>query len=310
MKERGKNTDMQQHPKGPQDSAVGGMNNIDHGGDALEPALSDTERTQLLHDYRDAIQKSEAYLSIPFRGLTTYQVSQTTLDQMYVGLQVASAVTHRSEHAIAPQTIDDDDKKAGLIKAIVESLFTRSSPEQDRGSGATDSLIMQPEAALLTYHRLVFFGGVGAGKSTLLRHIALHAAREGDWPVPILVRLREHDNDPNQSSLSDFALQMASSIEGWSKEKRQRLRKALQEEIDRDRVLFLFDGLDETSERRSHIGRRIYDLSSHTKCWIAVTSRYPIGAARISELAHFQLCWPFCTSVQNLIEQPTHRLDP
>jgi len=107
---------------------------------------------------------------------------------------------------------------------------------------------MSPQEALVRFRHLALLGEPGAGKTTLLRYLAFQAAQGKleDLPdLPIFISLGHFAASAPQASLLDFVIREIDALYSSPA-----LRSYLEERLGEGSVLFLLDGLDETSVGR------------------------------------------------------------
>lgn len=141
---------------------------------------------------------------------------------------------------------------------------------------------VNPQEALVKHERLVILGPPGSGKSTLLRFLARRAAEDEQGRVPILVSLRDFANTYAQNralNLFDFALDAAASGN-------DDLRLALEATVEKGRILWLLDALDETRLLADEVALQAHRLPGS----FIVTSR-PVGysGGLLRSLPHFEV---------------------
>ncbi|GAB4212461.1 MAG: hypothetical protein OHK0022_48320 [Roseiflexaceae bacterium] len=145
------------------------------------------------------------------------------------------------------------DRASAWLRHNLDELRQRASLDSPPPPGVTPR--PGQEVAGQT-RRLYLLGKPGSGKSTFLRYLACTAATAKDT-LPILVDLKEWARDGN--ALLDFlAGQIARSGTSHS-------RALLEQVLTTDRVLLLFDGLDEVAQEqgaRQHTIQAIRDLAS------------------------------------------------
>jgi HEAT repeat protein len=116
--------------------------------------------------------------------------------------------------------------------------------------------IMFPQEALVRFRHLALLSEPGAGKTTLLRHLALQAAQGKleDLPdFPIFISLSHFAAAAPQASLLDFVVREIDALYSSPA-----LRSYLEERLEEGSVLFLLDGLDETSVGRPQEAEATY----------------------------------------------------
>ena len=168
----------------------------------------------------------------------------------------------------------------------------RSSHKENRDD---DSGLSAAEA-IAEHPRCVVVGLPGSGKSTLAGWLQLAVAAGGEGlgieahPIPVLLRVRELVDETNLPTVDGMILAATGSAElarrrpGW-----------LAEQFDAGRVLFLLDGLDETSptDRDVRVLPWLRGLvERYPKCRYIVTSRpvgYPSGWLRKLKFAECDL---------------------
>ncbi len=134
-------------------------------------------------------------------------------------------------------------------------------------------------------YRAVILGDLGGGKSTLCRMLALRTAQRETGPVPLLLNVRELDeNDVKLSALGMVAGQLS-----------RRRSKAVEHEMlaqlcERGETVLLIDGLDELAdELRDQFRGRLHGFArSYAKTPIIVTAR-PAGYDRSPLNARFEV---------------------
>jgi formylglycine-generating enzyme required for sulfatase activity len=105
---------------------------------------------------------------------------------------------------------------------------------------------------------LVILGDPGAGKSTLLRHLALHMARDGEGPLPILLPLNayaealQREEIGLQAYLARYYAVRRKELEG--------IEALFDAALAEGQVVVLLDGLDEVHARRVYINRLVEDF--------------------------------------------------
>jgi formylglycine-generating enzyme required for sulfatase activity/energy-coupling factor transporter ATP-binding protein EcfA2 len=105
---------------------------------------------------------------------------------------------------------------------------------------------------------LVILGDPGAGKSTLLKHLALHLAREGDGPLPILLPLNAYaealgrEEIGLQAYLARYYAARRSELAG--------VEALFDEALAKGQAVVLLDGLDEVQARRLFVNRLVEDF--------------------------------------------------
>lgn len=147
--------------------------------------------------------------------------------------------------------------------------------------------------------KLVLLGALGAGKTILMKYFALKLAeqqleflglQDAHW-LPILLRIRDLAQQPDDTSILDYVRQFAEKIlavqplpirffEYW---------------LEDGRALILLDGLDEVAEeaKRHQVMKRIENFLRQYKHNRAIITSRPVGYRRdffrTEEFTHYQL---------------------
>jgi energy-coupling factor transporter ATP-binding protein EcfA2 len=148
---------------------------------------------------------------------------------------------------------------------------------------------VDPQKALRNHDRMVILGAPGAGKSTMLRYIAHCAADDDNGPVPILITLRDYATELSQDStlsLREFALKKVTDRDEVL------LRELLADAIEKKRVLWLLDALDEVRELpKKGLVVQVADEACRLPGQLILTSRPTdyVGTGQIGTLHHFEV---------------------
>ena len=273
---------------------VTGDQNILQIGEVRPRPLSPEERQKKLAEYRQRVVRENQFVN--FRGIPLPRDRsgrlvplQMPLDKVYIRLQATEEQRSRSQEEIERSRVEAQVRAQAEHHtprpSIMEILRTLGEYFYRRGDvyRATERPApVDPGDALRNHGRLVILGAPGAGKSTLLRYLARNAAQDPDGPLPILIRLRDYATALGKDqtlALREFALLEAAGGD-------EQLRRALEEAVNRDNVLWLMDGLDEARGWRDKAAQQANRLPGR----LIVTSR-PVGYQRVGleSLPHFEI---------------------
>jgi len=105
---------------------------------------------------------------------------------------------------------------------------------------------------------LVILGDPGSGKSTLLKHLALHLARDGHGPLPILLPLNAY-----AEALQREEINLQTYLARYYVARRQELEgivSLFDAALTQGQAVVLLDGLDEVQARRPYVNRLVEDF--------------------------------------------------
>jgi formylglycine-generating enzyme required for sulfatase activity/energy-coupling factor transporter ATP-binding protein EcfA2 len=117
---------------------------------------------------------------------------------------------------------------------------------------------MPIDEALNKESALVILGDPGAGKSTLLKHLALHLARDGDGPLPILLPLNAY-----AEALQREEIGLQAYVARYYAARRKDLVEIgalFDRALAEGQAVVLLDGLDEVQDRRQFVNRLVEDF--------------------------------------------------
>ncbi|MGD1992985.1 MAG: NACHT domain-containing protein [Anaerolineae bacterium] len=226
------------------------------------------DHEHVLARYRADLRR--AYMHHPLRGLTMPRVEGAFLD---------------------PATVQVPMERS-LVR--LRPLATNSHPP-----GAP----IPPREAVARHTRLIILGQTGSGKSTLLHHLAW-ADVAGPGPLPLLIPLRQVDRPlKGKDGLLEAALDYLTASK--DRVERQRVRRAMEQEIAAGRVRWLWDGLDQVQRHRSAVLDALAELAdegyplvitSHPHGYKPIAgceNVYEIASLTSDEIASFAHRWFF-----------------
>ena len=174
---------------------------------------------------------------------------------------------------------------------------------------------------------VVILGDPGAGKSTLLKHLALHLARDGDGPLPILLPLNAYAEALQREEIS-----LQTYLARYYAARRRELAPIaalFDAALAQGQAVVLLDGLDEVQARRLYVNRLVEDFCAAHRARegnrFVVTSRIvgyrdgPLTPADWSvytltdwgrdEIEHFAARWAMAFEVATHGDTPKARAD-
>jgi formylglycine-generating enzyme required for sulfatase activity/energy-coupling factor transporter ATP-binding protein EcfA2 len=249
-------TDETKHIEG---SHVGGKVEVSGGGEfvgrdlykftfQLAPFQPPPDLAKLRAVYVDYLLNSHRYLD--FKGVPQVEkvAAQLPLEEVFVPLHARPT----APEADTWRRLRLAGREVGEVEEALH-LEGMLAPAESAAPLTIDEALNK-EAAL------VILGDPGAGKSTLLKHLALHLARDGDGPLPILLPLNAY-----AEALRREEIGLQAYLARYYAARRKDLAGvgALFDEALREgQAVVLLDGLDEVQERRVFVNRLVEDFAN------------------------------------------------
>jgi HEAT repeat protein len=272
----------------------------------IEPPSDWSEADRLesqRRSYLEAIRHQNEYVNMaglaPMRG---GQVVQMRMEEIFIPLRVEQEVKIdlelklirfrgsilREDGSVIPDDLNADtgdlpylpsSSLRGALRQVAEAIRETTT----RRAELSD---------LLKESRAVVLGDPGAGKTTMLRYVAYQVAsgilnpeegRAGMPALPLALPAEIADCLPVYVRIGLYAQHLLShpdaTIAEFSPKQNAQLpltEELLRHEMERGKVLFLLDGLDEIVEtaQRQDVARRVDEFArNHPQCPVIVTSR-------------------------------------
>ncbi len=184
------------------------------------------------------------------------------LEHIYVSLKVSE----NSERGM-DMAMEADEVLKTFDGRELERLERKRQREVRRGR------VMDADAAVKNYHRLVVVGAPGAGKTTLLKHMALKSCKENiekqeRLTVPIPITLREFVQ--SGKTLREYINAV------FEKYRFPEAKDSVEKDLKKGKCLLLLDGFDEVASRENQekVTKQIHAfMETYRGCRLLVSSR-------------------------------------
>ncbi len=237
----------------------------------LDSALRQAAREATLRAYRAHLRHIHALLDV--RGIALSQIDGEPLDPKLVCIPLDRVYIKLRARPHARNAERYPENEQALVKHVRRQQEQRRRWKEENYRAK----VITPEAAIRKYAQLAIVGPPGTGKTTFLRHLTWAEAKGKQ--VPLFVPLGLVDAAMmNGRSLLNAALDLLAGNEP----KGNFLRAALEWAISEQRVLWLWDGLDEVRIHRQAIINGLEARISLDEPMV-ITSR-PVGYISLSGL--------------------------
>jgi len=227
-------------------------------------------------NYRDHIKQKFKYLD--FTGLNAILQKPLLLEDIYVKLRAQKPSYSLPTYCgSTDSTLPDEERVSSDVNAR-RAKTDRSTGQNDGDFTAVFERIYHEATQKQEPLKMVILGQPGSGKTTLMKWIALQAAGSAKSPdtifsrfIPVFIPLKDLGRDPDRTfrekNIRDLTLEMFKK-EGISP-------SFLEEEFEKNSLIFLLDGLDEVAEEpvRKEVIRWIQDQHIRRNT-LLVTSRF------------------------------------
>lgn len=206
------------------------------------------------------------------RRLTTLQVLEMRtalpIEQVYIRLRLHEERELPVRSSLPDGQAHDPQHLQQLERMRLEQRFASA---------------LEPQEALRRHSRCVILGDPGAGKTTLLKHLTVKIARGAAPelpPLPVYLNLNAFTTS-GQASLLAYAAWTLAREYGHQAFSEAEAAAFLEQQLVRQRLLFLLDGLDETLVGESfQEGEESYRRVAEAVLWLANRAPVAVTARR------------------------------